>query len=559
MYANYFGLKEPSFSITPDPQYLFLSDQHREALAHLVYGAGENGGFVLLTGEVGTGKTTVCRAFLEQLPEHVDLALILHPALSATELLRAICDEFRIPLLEEDRTAKRLVDRLHRYLLEAHAQGRRPVLMIDESQDLSPRVLEQIRLLTNLETPKHKLLQIFLVGQPELRDMLHNPGLRQLNQRITARYHLNPFNAQDTAAYVQHRLAVAGVDRPLFTRSALRQLHRASKGVPRLINIFCDRALLGACVTRSPLVTRRILDKAIAEVQDGHSWRKPARVGRWVALAAGLVVVALGAGWGYWEYAGRPALPPPLASLMGLEPAPEPPSPEAVDKAAEEEEEPAQIALAKAVADERIGDLLAGGELLTERDTALRLLLQRWRVELGNLSGREACARLSTFGLECELDRGGWSRVRDYNLPVLLRLQGQEGQDGWAALVGLGENEATLELPGGRETLSLAALDGLWTGDYLLVWQPPPVGGTVIRPGSSGEAVRWLRHLLTQVPGLEFKDDGGNKFDLNVEKAVRRFQTQAGLEVDGLAGPRTLIRLATAVDMPGLPKLTGKD
>ena len=559
MYANYFGLKEPSFSITPDPQYLFLSDQHREALAHLVYGAGENGGFVLLTGEVGTGKTTVCRAFLEQLPEHVDLALILHPALSATELLRAICDEFRIPLLEEDRTAKRLVDRLHRYLLEAHAQGRRPVLMIDESQDLSPRVLEQIRLLTNLETPKHKLLQIFLVGQPELRDMLHNPGLRQLNQRITARYHLNPFNAQDTAAYVQHRLAVAGVDRPLFTRSALRQLHRASKGVPRLINIFCDRALLGACVTRSPLVTRRILDKAIAEVQDGHSWRKPARVGRWVALAAGLLVVAFGAGWGYWEYAGRPDLPPPLASLMGLEPAPEPPSPEAVDKAAEEEEEPAQIALAKAVADERIGDLLAGGELLTERDTALRLLLQRWRVELGNLSGREACARLSTFGLECELDRGGWSRVRDYNLPVLLRLQGQEGQDGWAALVGLGENEATLELPGGRETLSLAALDGLWTGDYLLVWQPPPVGGTVIRPGSSGEAVRWLRHLLTQVPGLEFKDDGGNKFDLNVEKAVRRFQTQAGLEVDGLAGPRTLIRLATAVDMPGLPKLTGKD
>ena len=558
MYANYFGLKEPSFSITPDPQYLFLSDQHREALAHLVYGAGENGGFVLLTGEVGTGKTTVCRAFLEQLPEHVDLALILHPALSATELLRTICEEFRIPLLEEDRTAKRLVDRLHRYLLEAHAQGRRPVLMIDESQDLSPRVLEQIRLLTNLETPKHKLLQIFLVGQPELRDMLHNPGLRQLNQRITARYHLNPFSAQDTAAYVQHRLAVAGVDRPLFTRAALRQLHRQSKGVPRLINIFCDRALLGACVTRSPMVTRRILDQAVAEVQYGHSWRKAARSGRWAALAAGLLVVALGAGWGYWEYAGRPEPPPYLASLLGLEAPPEPPTPEA-ETAPAVDEESGRIALARAVADERIGDLLAEGELLTARDTALRLLLQKWSVELGQLAGREACARLSTFGLECELDRGGWSRVRDYNLPVLLRLQDKDGQEGWAALVGLGENEGTLQLPKGTETLSLAALDGLWTGDYLLVWQPPPVGGTVIRPGSSGEAVRWLRHLLTQVPGLDFKDDGSNKFDLNVEKAVRRFQTQAGLEVDGLAGPRTLIRLATAVDMPGLPKLTGKD
>lgn len=558
MYANYFGLKEPSFSITPDPHYLFLSDQHREALAHLVYGAGENGGFVLLTGEVGTGKTTVCRAFLEQLPEQVDLALILHPALSTTELLRAICEEFRIPLQEEDRTAKRLVDRLHRYLLEAHAQGRRPVLMIDESQDLSPRVLEQIRLLTNLETPKHKLLQIFLVGQPELREMLHNPGLRQLNQRITARYHLNPFNAQDTAAYVQHRLAVAGVDRPLFTRAALRQLHRESKGIPRLINIFCDRALLGSCVTRSHLVTRRILDKAIAEVQDGHSWRKPLPWLRWVALAAGLLVVVVGSGWGYWEYAGRPDLPPPLASLLGLKPSPEPPPPETVVDPPLNEDL-AQIALAKAVADERIGDLLAAGELLAARDTALRLLLQRWSVELGQLSGREACARLSTFGLECELDRGGWSRVRDYNLPALLRLQDKEGRSGWAALVGLGQNEATLELPGGRETLSLAALDGLWTGDFLLVWQPPPVGGTVIRPGSLGEAVRWLRHLLSQVSWLEFKDDGSNKFDLNLERAVRRFQTQAGLEVDGLAGPRTLIRLATAVDMPGLPKLTSKD
>ncbi len=335
-------------------------------------------------------------------------------------------------------------------------------------------------------------------------------------------------------------------------------MHRQSKGVPRLINIFCDRALLGSCVTRSPMVTRRILDKAIAEVQDGHSWRKPSRYRRWAALAVGLLVVAIGAGWGYWEYAGRPDLPPQLASLMGLKPAPEPPSPDEVIKATVDEDQ-AQIALAKAVADERIGDLLAGGELLTARDTALRLLLQRWSVELGQLSGREACARLSAFGLECELDRGGWSRVRDYNLPALLHLQDKEGRDGWAALVGLGQNEATLELPGGRETLSLAALDGLWTGDFLLVWQPPPVGGTVIRPGSSGEAVRWLRHLLTQVAGLEFKDDGSNKFDLNLEKAVRRFQTQAGLEVDGLAGPRTLIRLATAVDMPGLPKLTSKN
>lgn len=566
VYANYFGLKEASFSITPDPYYLFLSEQHREALAHLVFGAGENGGFVLLTGEVGTGKTTVCRAFLEQLPKEVDLALILHPALSATELLRAICDEFRIPLEDGDRTVKRLIDKLNRFLLEAHAQGRRPVLMIDESQDLSPRVLEQIRLLTNLETPKHKLLQIFLVGQPELREMLLHPSLRQLNQRITARYHLKPFDARDTAAYVEHRLAVAGVDRPLFTRGALRQLHRLSQGVPRLINIYCDRALLGACVSRSPMVSRRILEKAVAEVEDGRSWRKPSPPLRWTALAAGVMACVIAGAWGIWEYQGRPDLPTALAALRGAregtDEAGTPPAAAdalAAAKIAEDDavraEEHARIALAKALADERLTELLAAGELLADQEQALRLLLRRWQVELGKLAGRDPCDRLSTFGLECELDHGGWSRVRDYNLPALLLLRDKQGEEGWVALVGLDEHQATLELAKGTETFSLGALDGLWTGDYLLVWQPPPVGGTLIRPGSSREAVRWLRHLLAQAPGLEFKDDGSSRFDRTVESAIRRFQNQAGLEVDGLAGPRTLIRLTSLVDMPGLPKL----
>ena len=314
MYANYFGLKEPSFTITPDPQYLFLSEQHREALAHLVYGAGENGGFVLLTGEVGTGKTTVCRAFLEQIPENVDVALILNPAMTVTELLRAVCDEFRIPLVDADRTVKRLVDRLNQYLLEAHANGRRPVLMIDESQNLRPKVLEQVRLLTNLETTKHKLLQIFLVGQPELRALLQRPGLRQLNQRITARYHLQPFNPSDTAEYVRHRLAVAGVDRPLFTRSALRRIHRLSGGVPRLINILCDRALLGASVTRSPMVSRQIVDKAAREVQDGESWGRPSDLPLRAAVAAALAVALVGAGWIAVERSGMN----PLQMTAGL-------------------------------------------------------------------------------------------------------------------------------------------------------------------------------------------------------------------------------------------------
>ena len=301
MYTNYFGLKEASFSITPDPQYLFLGEQHREALAHLLYGAGESGGFVLLTGEVGTGKTTVCRAFLEQLPEGVDVALILNPAMTVTELLRAACDELRIEVPETERTVKCLVDRLNDYLLKAHAEGRRAVLLIDEAQDLKPKVLEQVRLLTNLETTKHKLLQVFLVGQPELRTLLQREGLRQLDQRITARYHLRPFDARETAEYVRHRLAVAGVERQLFTRAAMRRVHRFSGGIPRLINILCDRSLLGACVSRSPMVTGTIVDKAAREIRDPTGARRHAGTGR-IAAAAAALLLAVAAGWttGFW-------------------------------------------------------------------------------------------------------------------------------------------------------------------------------------------------------------------------------------------------------------------
>ncbi len=296
MYPRYFGLREPSFAITPDPQYLYLSRQHREALAHLLYGAGQGGGFVLLTGEVGTGKTTVCRAFLEQIPEDVDVALVLNPAMTAVELLHAICDEFGVEVPAGEASAKVLVDRLNAYLLDAHGRGRHPVLIIDEAQNLRPKVLEQIRLLTNLETPKQKLLQIFLIGQPELRALLASADLRQLNQRVTARFHLHPLRAAETAAYVEHRIAVAGVDRPLFTRAALRRVHRCSGGVPRLVNLICDRALLGAAVSRQLQVTPAIVRRAAREVRGDGPPIAP-RIGRALAVAMGLV---LAVGLGVW-------------------------------------------------------------------------------------------------------------------------------------------------------------------------------------------------------------------------------------------------------------------
>jgi general secretion pathway protein A len=285
MYASYFGLKEPPFSITPDPRYLYMTDRHREALAHLLYGVGEGGGFVQLTGEVGTGKTTLCRCLLEQLPAHVDVALILNPRVTSGELLAAVCDELSIAYPRDTASVKDLVDLLYRYLLDAHARGRRTVLIVDEAQELPADVLEQIRLLTNLETTRDKLLQIILIGQPELIQILEREDLRQLAQRITARYHLDPFSDEETRSYVRHRLNVAGRTRGLFTERAIKRVHRESGGVPRLVNVICDRALLGAYAFDRRYVDERMVARAAAEVRGRRASPWYRRSWRWITAS----------------------------------------------------------------------------------------------------------------------------------------------------------------------------------------------------------------------------------------------------------------------------------
>src|SRR4051812_23272139 len=266
MYSAYFGLKSEPFSIAPDPRYLFMSERHREALAHLVYGLGGGGGFVLLSGEIGTGKTTVCRLFLEQIPATCNVAYIFNPKLTVTELLQSICDEFHIDVPRRDGaqpTVKEYLDPLNAFLLESYAAGRNNVLIIDEAQNLSAEVLEQLRLLTNLETRERKLLQIILIGQPELRTMLARPELEQLAQRVIARYHLGSLSEAETGTYIEHRLTVAGATAIApFPRGLMRLVHSLTKGVPRRINLLCDRALLGAYVENQPQVTRTILRKA---------------------------------------------------------------------------------------------------------------------------------------------------------------------------------------------------------------------------------------------------------------------------------------------------------
>jgi general secretion pathway protein A len=269
LYAAYFRLRREPFSIAPDPRCLYMSERHREALAHLLFGVRSGGGFVLLTGEIGAGKTTVCRCFLEQIPADVNVAYVLNPKQSVQELLESVCQEFRIeaPAPVPGVGVKPFVDALNRYLLEQHAAGRSNVLIIDEAQNLSLDVLEQLRLLTNLETAERKLLQIMLIGQPELRDMLAQPALEQLEQRVIARYHLRALSQDETVRYVHHRLAVAGaVAQGLFDERALALIHEVSRGVPRRINLLCDRALLGSYAKGKPRIDTEIVERAAAEV-----------------------------------------------------------------------------------------------------------------------------------------------------------------------------------------------------------------------------------------------------------------------------------------------------
>lgn len=299
MYHEYFGLSEAPFSIAPDPRYLFLSDKHREALAHLIYGVGDQGGFVLLSGEVGTGKTTICRCLLQQVPDKADIAFIINPKQSVNQLLQSIFKELHLAL-EKGATSKDLIDHLTQYLLDAHSRGRNTILIIDEAQNLTPDVLEQLRLLTNLETNEKKLLQLVLLGQPELNLMLDKPELRQLAQRITARYHLSPLSKREVADYIEHRLSVAGCRVALFSPAAIRKIVRLSGGIPRLINLICDRALLGAYATGSAEVTPKIVKKAAREVlgkRERRSTWKPV----WWALSAGAVIVLLSVLWRHWS------------------------------------------------------------------------------------------------------------------------------------------------------------------------------------------------------------------------------------------------------------------
>jgi len=561
LYLQYFGLNEAPFSITPDPSFVYLSAAHRDALAHLMYGVGQggSGGFVQLTGEVGTGKTTLCRCLLEQVPENCQVALVLNPLMTPRELLATICEELGIGTDGIRDSNKGMVDALNGYLLEQHARGRRVVIVIDEAQNLSPEALEQVRLLTNLETAKQKLLQMVLLGQPELRQLLKRQDLRQLAQRITARYHLLPLNQQETAAYVLHRMKVAGAPRNPFRKSALRALYQRSGGVPRLINIIADRALASAYARESAYVTAHMVNVAANEVQPSED---RVRTGHWPAVAATaaiaivfiLAVVALGpASWSFRP--GEPDAEQQSAELQTGEVAPatavkvaDPVTlPERVNSAGSPPSPQVRLAdpppdttaaISRPDPDPEPVNRLDSGWLDRQHQTAWRSLARLWQDGGGAGAIQSACDGALRTGYACIREQGNWSRIRQLGLPVVLVLPDEQPR--LLVLRGLAGDEVLVGYEDEAMSVTQDVIEQRWLGEYFVVWPQAPDWPAEIRRGESGAAVDIVMDMATLA---EPAWDGSGAFDEQFESWLMGFQRRNGLRADGIIGPRTLMYL----------------
>ncbi|MBV8604985.1 MAG: AAA family ATPase [Pelomonas sp.] len=525
MYNAFFGLQQEPFSIAPDPHYLFMSERHREALAHLLYGLGGGGGFVLLTGEIGAGKTTVCRCFLEQVPENCRVAYVFNPKLTVPELLATVCEEFRIELpapLPQGESVKPFVDRINAFLLASHAEGRNCVLIIDEAQNLAPEVLEQLRLLTNLETQERKLLQIILIGQPELRGMLARPELEQLAQRVIARYHLTALSADETAQYVRHRLGVAGLRGEVpFDERALALLHRLARGVPRRINLIGDRALLGAYAQGRARVDRKTLARAAAEVFDDARPGTPAwrRGLPWVGGAA----VVAAAAWGFGLRA--PAAGPARAGTAAAAAA------SALLPASTAARATSAAASAAPSAPPALVEAIAAAPATPE--PASQQLAARWGVVLP--AHTELCAAAPSQHLQCFQGEGGLAQLRLLDRPAVLRVAGADGHAGYVLLERLDGQRAELRVGDQRVTLTLAALARQWRGDFTTLWRTPPD----YAPGAAAPAtLRWLDAGLAQALGQPMASGNAAR-----RERIAAFQRGQGLPADGRMGPVTLMQL----------------
>ena len=525
MYHSHFGLSESPFSIAVNPRYLFMSARHRDALAHLLYGVGSGGGFILLTGEVGTGKTTINRALLAQLPDNVDLAIILNPALSAIELLAAVCDEFAIEYSAEGSSLKALTDALHRFLLSNFQRGRKTVLMIDEAQHLDFEVLEQIRLLTNLETDEEKLLQIILIGQPELAAKLARPELRQLNQRITARYNLEPLNEQETGAYIRHRLSVAGLPpgHDVFSSAAIHEVHKQTGGVPRLINLVCERVLLGAYGKDQNRVSRGLVRTAAREAL-GSSEQSAGTPIRWAGIIGSTALIGLAV----------------ILTVMRM----------TDQRAPLEQENPGkpEAAVIETTVEER-SDAVGVPAFHLENAVADRWL---WQLTLDDPVRDGFCLGSGVSSIRCVRERGEtWDELVSLYRPLVLDTRTPEKFSSSVLIVGFSDRSAWTLSALGVKKISLMQLARDWTGSYRYLWQAPPEWTGSIGIGDSGPAVASVAELFADLDGqgVAITTDA---FTPLLEARVKLFQRSLGLVEDGFVTTKLLLALENKVK-PGLP------
>jgi len=538
MYHQYFGLSEAPFSIAVNPRYLFMSTRHRDALAHLLYGVGSGGGFILLTGEVGTGKTTINRCLLEQLPDNTDVAIILNPALNALELLASVCDELGIKYDLQAHSLKTLTDQLHTFLLENHARGRNTVIMIDEAQHLDFDVLEQIRLLTNLETNNQKLLQIILIGQPELAQLLNRPELRQLSQRITARYNLEPLNLDETRAYIRHRLSIAGLaaDRVIFPDSVVRKLFKQTRGIPRLINVLCDRILLGAYGQNKLQADQQMLQTAAREVlgegSGGDSNKLWRRRMPWVLLV--VIVLGLGAGavtgllTGFIAGAGWLQAPVQnkAPALMAAEPT-------VNTTLARTVAEPIELPAQPAVQNLPPAWLLAPHKAMSEI----------WALASPNPMPEGVCSGGVRSGISCvEGTVQTWGELQQYDRPIVLDMVTPQRFSASVLLLGMSGRNAMVLTADTVVEADLTALGPLWAGTFRFLWRPPEGFTGPLSLDDSGPAVAQVALLFSKLDGQQ-EPLADRDFNAALKQRVILFQRQHGLEDDGVVGMQTLLKL----------------
>jgi general secretion pathway protein A len=495
-----------------------------------------------LTGEVGTGKTMLVRTLLlNRMPAHANVAVILNPQLSALEFLVTICEELHVSVPQDKGSIKALIDALNGHLLDTHADGRRTILVVDEAQNLAPDVLEQVRLLTNLETAKQKLLQIILIGQPELRELLARNDLRQLAQRITGRYHLEPMSRDETAQYIEHRLKVAGALGEIFTADAKREVFRLSDGVPRLINVICDRALLGAYSVDNRRVNRRLIRRAAAEVTgktDAVTWL------RWAVPAIGIVAaVVVVAGLLSILDQRRTIIDASVAAPVAAAVAPssEPnPLPDATDTEPE-----ASLDQQLQLADE-----------LTSTEAGFTTLFDLWGLEYRGGS-QTGCTQAEAAGYSCLYQRGSWSGLKQFNRPAILTLIDSRGDVHDVVLTAIDGETVELSIGGVIVTHPIDAVSDMWFGQYMLLWHPPNDVVVSLGQGSRGPSVVWLRQSLVAIDD-RYRTEAidSDEFDGDLLQQVRAFQRDHRIDVDGVAGQQTQIIINTLIAPNSTPRLT---